>query len=111
MAIAGGAYAFFALCCAVGAGYTGRTRGQSFWIWFSVGLVLPLLGNIAAAISRNENDEPRRLCPYCQAVCMTYQAKCMKCGTELEYPNDDELLPSVNELRAIRRHAGAEPTP
>lgn len=108
MAIAGGAYAVFALCCGIGAGYLGRTRGQSFWIWFSIGLVLPILGNFAAALSRNENDEPRRLCPYCKGVCMTYQAKCMKCGTELDYPADDEILPSVNQLRAMRARGNPE---
>jgi uncharacterized paraquat-inducible protein A len=98
----GGAYAFFAVCCAIGAGYIGKTRGQSFWIWFTVGLVLPMLGNLAAALSRNENDEARRLCPYCQTVCMAYQAKCMRCATELDYPAEEDILPSVNELRALR---------
>ncbi len=90
------------------AGYIGKSRGQSFWIWFTVGLVLPLLGNLAAALSRNENDEPRRLCPYCQTVCMAYQAKCMKCATELDYPTEEQILPSVNELRALRPPAASD---
>ena len=86
----GGAYAVFAVFCGIGAGYIGKARGQSFWIWFAVGLVLPMLGNVAAALSRNENDEPRRLCPYCRTVCKTYQATCMKCAHDLPYPKDDE---------------------
>ncbi len=98
----GGAYVFFAVCCGIGAGYIGRTRGQSFWIWFAIGIVLPMFGNLAAAVSRNENEEPRRLCPQCGNVCMVYQAKCMKCAHELEYPAEEEILPSVNELRALR---------
>ncbi|MFT4034798.1 MAG: hypothetical protein QM679_04385 [Patulibacter sp.] len=98
----GGAYATFAIFCGLGAGYIGKTRGQSFWIWFAVGLVLPMLGNAAAALSRNENDEPRRLCPTCRTVCQAYQAKCMRCGAELGYPADEDILPSVNELRALR---------
>lgn len=102
MYLAGAAYAFFALCCGVGAGIIGRSRGQSFWIWFMVALVLPVLGNLAAALSRNENDEPRRLCPQCQSVRKAYDAKCMHCGAELEYPADDELIPSVNQLRRMR---------
>ena len=102
MYVAGGAYIVFAVLCGLAAGWVGKTRGQSFWIWFSVALVLPLVGNIAAVLSRNENDEPRRQCPRCQAVTFVYAAKCMKCGYELEYPADDEILPSVNELRMLR---------
>ncbi|MDO9356541.1 MAG: hypothetical protein Q7T55_22780 [Solirubrobacteraceae bacterium] len=102
MQFAGGAYAFFALCCALGAGMIARQRGMSFWIWFSVGLVLPVLGNVAAFLARNENDEARRLCPTCQTVTVAYAAQCMKCGTELEYPSEDAILPSVNELRRMR---------
>ena len=106
----GGAYAVFAVFCGIGAGYIGKARGQSFWIWFAVGLVLPMLGNIAAALSRNENDEPRRLCPYCRTVCKTYQATCMKCAHDLPYPKDDEILPSVNELRRMRAAAAPSGT-
>ncbi|MDQ8043228.1 MAG: hypothetical protein AAGC46_09445 [Solirubrobacteraceae bacterium] len=102
MYLAGSAYIFFAVACGLGAGYIGRIKGQSFWIWFIAGLILPVFSNIAAAISRNENDEARRLCPECGAVAMTYQAKCMKCGAELEYPSDEEILPSKNELARMR---------
>jgi hypothetical protein len=103
----GGAYVVFAVCCGAGAGYIGKVKGQSFWIWFSVGLVLPMIGNLAAAVSRNEHDEPRRQCPQCGGVCMAYQAKCMRCAAELTYPADDEILPSVNELRALRAAGSA----
>jgi hypothetical protein len=102
MYFAGVTYAFFAVFCGIGAGYIGKIKGQSFWIWFCVGLVLPVFGNLVAAVSRNENDEERRLCPQCGAVAMAYQAICMKCGNELEYPTDEELLPSKNELARMR---------
>lgn len=102
----GGAYAVFAILCAVGAGMIGRQRGQSFWIWFMIALVLPIIGNLAAALSRNENDEPRRQCPQCGTVTAVYAAKCMKCGAELEFPSEDEILPSVNELRRLREQQG-----
>ncbi len=102
MLLYGGAYAVFAIFCGVGAGLIGKQRGQSFWIWFAIALVLPILGNVAAALSRNENDEPRRQCPRCKTVTKVYAAKCMKCGAELEYPSEEEILPSVNELRALR---------
>ena len=106
MLFAGGAYAIFAVCCGLGAGLVGRARGQSFWVWFAIAFVVPVVGNLAVALSRNENDEDRRLCPTCQTVCMAYAAKCMRCGAELEFPTDEELLPSVNELRRMRA-AGA----
>ncbi|MBJ7472039.1 MAG: hypothetical protein JHD16_12090 [Solirubrobacteraceae bacterium] len=103
----GGAYAFFAILCGVGAGLIGKNRGQSFWLWFTVALILPILGNVAAALSRNENDEPRRQCPKCKVVTVAYAAKCMKCGEELAFPTDDEVLPSVNELRMLRESGQA----
>lgn len=102
MLFAGAAYAVFAICCGVGAGLIARGRGQSFWIWFAIATVLPLLGNVAAALSRNENDEPRRQCPQCGTVVPAYQAMCLRCGSDLDYPADDEILPSVNEVRAMR---------
>ena len=105
MVWAGAGYAVFAIFCGIGAGIIGKSRGQSFWIWFTVGLVLPIIGNFAAAVSRNENDEPRRKCPTCRTVVPAYQAQCMKCGAELEYPAEEEMLPSVNELREMRSPA------
>lgn len=107
MYFAGAAYAFFAILCGIGAGIIGRQRGQSFWIWFTIGVVLPVIGNFAALVSRNENDEPRRQCPTCQKVLKAYDAKCMRCGAELEYPTDAEMLPSVNELRRLRAAGSA----
>lgn len=100
--IYGGAYVVFAVSCGLGAGWIARSKGQSFWIWFMIGLAVPLLGNLAAALSRNEYDEPRRSCPSCGAFCMAYDAKCMRCAAELSYPDDDQLLPSVNVARALR---------
>ncbi len=107
MQFAGGAYVFFALCCALGAGLIARQRGMSFWVWFAVGLVLPIAGNLAALLARNENDEPRRLCPTCQTVTVAYAAQCMRCGQELQYPSEAEMLPSKNELRRLRAASDA----
>ena len=103
---AGGAYVLIAVCCGVGAGLIGRSKGGSFWLWFAIGLCVPILGNIAAALSRREDDEPRRLCPACNRVCKAYEAQCMRCGGELLYPSDDELIPSERQVRAMRAAAG-----
>lgn len=108
MAFAGAAYAVFAVLCGVGAGVIARGRGQSFWLWFVIALVLPILGNVAAALSRNENDEPRRQCPRCGTVVPAYQAMCLRCGADLPYPEEHEFLPSVNQARAMREREARE---
>ena len=41
----------------------GRAKGSSFFIWFLVGAVLPLLGLIAVVLYRFEKVEPERTLP------------------------------------------------
>ena len=81
-------YLVFALWMGIGAGVVGRIKGSSFFIWFVIGAVLPVLGLLAAVFYRYETDEPRRLCPTCGKVCMLYDALCTRCGTELDYTTD-----------------------
>ena len=50
--------AFF---CGLSAAVIGKLKGSSFWIWFLVGAVLPLLGPVAAIFYRSEHREPRRV--------------------------------------------------
>jgi hypothetical protein len=103
---AGGAYVLIAFFCGLGAGVIGRSKGSSFWLWFLVGACVPILGNIAAAVSRNEDEELRRLCPQCNRVCKAYEAQCMRCGAELPFPSEDELIPSAKTVKAMRAAAG-----
>ena len=56
-------YVVLAFFCGLSAGVIGKLKGSSFFIWFLVGAVLPLLGTIAAAAYRVEHREPRRVCP------------------------------------------------
>ena len=58
-------YVVIAFFCGLSAGVIGKLKGSSFFIWFLVGAVLPLLGTIAAACYRVEHREPRRACPEC----------------------------------------------
>ena len=44
--------AFF---CGLSAAVIGKLKGSSFWIWFLVGAVLPLLGTIVAIFYRSEH--------------------------------------------------------
>ncbi len=84
-------------------GIVGRIKGSSFFIWFLIGFVLPLLGLIAAFAYRAERDEPERRCPRCGTVQKLYVQVCPTCGEDL-------FLPEVGEVRkpaAIRAHRRA----
>jgi membrane protein implicated in regulation of membrane protease activity len=79
-------YAVFALWFGLAAGVVGRIKGSSFLVWFLIGLVLPVLGLLAAVFYRSERDEVRRQCPGCGKIVKLHDAMCMRCGTDLEFP-------------------------
>src|SRR4051812_10242572 len=79
-------YLVYALWFGVAAGVVGRVKGSSFFIWFLVGLVLPVLGLLIAVLYRSERDEVRRQCPTCGKVVKLHDAMCMRCGTDLDFP-------------------------
>jgi len=68
------------------AGVIGKIKGSSFWIWFLIGFVLPLIGTIVAVLYRFERAEPRRRCPECGNVVPVHNQVCMRCGRDLDYP-------------------------
>jgi hypothetical protein len=68
-------------------GMVGRRKGSSFFIWFLIGAVLPILGLIAAILFRFDRDEPERQCPTCQKALKLYVQVCPRCGTELYLPD------------------------
>ena len=72
--------------CGLSAGVIGKLKGSSFWIWFLIGAVLPLLGTLAAVLYRNERLEERRECPECGNVIPLSDQVCMRCGRDLEFP-------------------------
>jgi hypothetical protein len=71
---------------AVATGIIGRIRGSSFFIWAIVGGVAPVIGLFVALAYRSERDEVRRQCPTCGKVVKLYDAMCMRCGTDLDFP-------------------------
>ena len=79
-------YAALAFFCGLSAGVIGKLKGSSFFLWFLVGLVLPLLGPIAAIVSRSERNDARRQCPDCGNVVPLHDQVCMRCGRDLEWP-------------------------
>ena len=67
-------------------GLIGRMKGSSFLLWFLIAGLVPLFGLLAAVCYRWEDRELRRQCPRCGRVVKLYDAKCMRCGEELEFP-------------------------
>jgi len=79
-------------------GWIGRAKGSSFILWFLIAASVPVIGVIVAMAYRIEADEPRRQCPGCGKIVMLHDALCTRCGTELEYT--DEQLPPESALPA-----------
>jgi DNA-directed RNA polymerase subunit RPC12/RpoP len=61
--------------------------------------VIPILGVIAALLYRRESETPLRRCPACGSVVRIYDALCMKCGTDLDYPSPSEIIEPDPSIR------------
>ena len=81
------AYLVIAFSFALAGGLVGRLKGSSFFIWFLISGILPVLGLVAALLYRTERDELRRQCPGCGKIVKLHDAICTRCGTELEFPD------------------------
>ncbi len=99
--MAGGGYVVIALSFGLSAAIVGRIKGSSFFIWFVIGAVVPVIGLLAAIAFRSERDEPRRECPTCGRVCKLHDAVCVRCGTDLEFP--DAAITPENSAPAARQ--------
>lgn len=75
-------------------GVVGRLKGSSFFVWFLVSFCVPFLGLLTAVLYRWEKRELRRQCPRCRRVLKLYDAVCMHCGCELDFP-DVALAPEA----------------
>jgi hypothetical protein len=80
------AYLILAFSFALAGGIVGKIKGSSFFIWFIISGVLPVLGLVAAVLYRSERNEVRRQCPGCGRIVPLYDAICTRCGTELDFP-------------------------
>ncbi len=67
-------------------GIIGRIKGSSFFVWFLISGLIPFIGLLTAIFYRVETEELRRQCPNCGRVIKLYDAVCMRCGAELEFP-------------------------
>ncbi len=84
----------------IAGGIVGRIKGSSFWLWFLISGLVPILGLLAAIFYRWEDRELRRKCPTCGSVLKLYDAICMRCGTELEFPDT-----AIVSEAAVRKRA------
>lgn len=87
MRLVGYQYLFIVFFFGLATGIIARGKGSSFWIWFLIGAVLPILGLIAVILYRSEKTEPERQCPNCQKVLKLYVQVCPRCGTDLYLPD------------------------
>ncbi len=67
-------------------GVVARIKGSNVLLWFLISFCIPFIGLLTAVFYRYENQELRRECPRCHRVVMLHDAVCMRCGTELEFP-------------------------
>jgi uncharacterized paraquat-inducible protein A len=88
-------YVVIALSFALAGGIVGRLKGSSFALWFLISGVFPFIGLAAAVLYRYDTDEPLRACPRCGTVCKLHDAICTRCGAELEFPSENEILPPL----------------
>ncbi len=81
------AYLIICLFFGLAGGLVGRMKGSSFVLWFLISAIVPVFGLLAAVLYRYETDEVRRQCPRCGKVVKLYDAMCMRCGNELDFPD------------------------
>ena len=84
--MAGSSWLVIAFFCGLSAGGIGKVKGSSFFLWFLIGAVLPVLGTIAAVFYRSERDEPRRECDECGRVMPMTDQVCRRCGADQTLP-------------------------
>jgi hypothetical protein len=93
------AYLIICLSFALAGGIIGRLKGSSFVLWFVISGVVPVLGLLAAVFYRRETDEVRRQCPRCGRIVKLYDQVCMRCGEDLEFPEQGIEPESVAATR------------
>jgi hypothetical protein len=81
-------------------GVVGRLKGSSFFMWFLISACVPFVGLLAAVCYRWDNRELRRQCPDCGRIIKLQDAVCMRCGSELEFP--DVAIASEQSVREAR---------
>jgi ribosomal protein S27AE len=82
------AYLVICLFFGLAGGVVGRMKGSSFVLWFLISGLIPVLGLLAAVLYRFEQDEVRRQCPRCGKVVKLHDQVCMRCGLDMDFPDE-----------------------
>jgi energy-coupling factor transporter transmembrane protein EcfT len=93
---------FILFCFGVAGGIVAKIKGDTVWVWFLVSACVPFIGLLTAIFYRVEGDELNRRCPGCGRVIKLYDAVCMRCGEELEFP-DVALAPRAGTRQPAGR--------
>jgi hypothetical protein len=92
---------FYLLLClwfGIAGAVVARIKGSSMFLWFLISAILPLFGLIALVLYRSDREELRRQCPGCGKIVKIHDALCIRCGTELEFP-DEVIAPEAAAQR------------
>jgi hypothetical protein len=94
------AYVVIAICFGLAGGIVGKIKGSSFFLWFLISGLVPVLGLMAAIAYRFEREELRRECPQCGRVTKIYDALCTRSGILGAPIRSSFLTPPGAEARA-----------
>jgi hypothetical protein len=86
------AYLIICLFFGLAGGIVGRLKGSSFVLWFLISAIVPVIGLLAAVLYRFETDEVRRECPRCGKIVKLHDQVCMRCGLDMDFP-DEAIAP------------------
>jgi hypothetical protein len=82
----GGAFVLIVLLFGIAGGIVAKIKGDTVWVWFLVSACVPFIGLLTAVLYRVEHEELHQKCPGCGRMLKLYDAVCMRCGYELEFP-------------------------
>jgi peptidoglycan/LPS O-acetylase OafA/YrhL len=91
------AYLIICFFFGLAGGYVGKVKGSSFFLWFAISAIVPVIGLLAAIFYRFETNEVRRQCPRCGKIVKLHDQICMRCGEELDFP-DTAIVPESVEV-------------
>jgi peptidoglycan/LPS O-acetylase OafA/YrhL len=92
-------YLVICLFFGLAGGLIGRMKGSSFVLWFLISAIVPVVGLLAAVLYRFETNEVRRQCPRCGKLVKLHDQVCMRCGLDMDFPDQAIEPESVAALR------------
>jgi hypothetical protein len=99
----GDVYVAVCLLSGIAGGIIGSRKGSSYIIWFLISAIVPVLGPITALCFRRETEEALRICPTCGSAAKLYDSMCMRCGGDLTFPDEAEIIEPTAALKVRAR--------